>query len=471
MNFNSPQFLLFFLIVVSANYFLLPRFRPVFLLFVSLLFIAYYNVDSLIAIACFSFFNFYFAKKVIGNRLAYIAGIVVNATAIVLFNYLSTSDREVDFYFSGIQFSVVSVIIALGISFYSLQNIAYLTEVYFKRSVPETSFTRYMLYAAFFPKIISGPVELPKEFISQIETNTISQEKLISGFNRLLLGLFKKMVIADRLSPAVHSIFDYSDNYHGLTTLIGIYVFTVQLYFDFSGYTDMALGIAKMLGYDLKENFNAPFRATSVSEFWRRWHMSLMAWLSIYIYYPVVYHLRRYNKLAVLTGIVLIFFISSIWRGISYPFLVWAVCHIVYISFELLTKRYRIYLSEHLNSVFYKLISVFIVFNAICFSNIFFRAESMDRAVQLIKNVFSDFIPNDWLSEFIAPIAVGGHQIEQFNILISLLLPIMYLLFERKIDLLGTDKKLNVSFVVMTVLFIMVFGVFNSGSRFIYMQF
>lgn len=471
MNFNSPQFLLFLIVAVTVNYFLSARYRPFFLLFISLLFIAYYNVDSLIAILCLSAFNFYFAKKVVDNRLAYVAGIGVNVIAIILFNYLSSSEREVNFYFSGIQFSVESVIIALGISFYSLQNIAYLTEIYFKRSVPESSFSRYMLYAAFFPKIISGPVELPHEFLPQIENNTITQEKLISGFNRFLWGLFKKMVIADRLAPSVHSILDYNDNYHGLTTLIGVYIFTVQLYFDFSGYTDMALGIAKMLGYDLKENFNAPFRSTSVSEFWRRWHMSLMAWLTIYIYYPVVYHLRRHNKLAVLTGIVLIFFISSMWRGISVAFLAWAVCHIVYVSFELMTKRYRVSLSEKVNPLFYKLLSVFIVFNAIAFSNIFFRAESMGRALQLIKNMFTNFIPSDWLSEFIAPIAVGGHQIEQFNILISILIPTFVLLFERKLNLFGRDNKFREAFVVMCVLLIMVFGIFNSGSRFIYMQF
>lgn len=471
MNFNSPQFLLFLSVAVTINYLLTARYRPLFLLCISLLFIAWYNVDSLIVILCMSFFNFYFAKKVIDNRTAYIAAVVVNVITIVLFNFLSSSQREVHFYFSGIQFNIESVIISLGISFYSLQNIAYLTEIYFKRLAPESSFTRYMLYAAFFPKIISGPVELPHEFIPQIENNTITQEKLISGFNRFLLGLFKKMVIADRLAPTVHSIFDYNDNYHGLTTLIGVYVFTIQLYFDFSGYTDMALGIAKMLGYELKENFNAPFRSTSVSEFWRRWHMSLMAWLTLYIYYPVVYHLRRYNKIAVLTGIVLIFLISSMWRGISLAFLAWAVCHIVYISFEFMTRRYRIVLSENVNSLFYKLLSVFIVFNAISFSNIFFRAESMVRALQLIKNIFSNFIPSDWLSELIAPIAVGGHQIEQFNIFISIIIPSLVLLFERKIDLLARDKKFRLSFVVTCVLLIMMFGIFNSGSRFIYMQF
>ena len=233
----------------------------------------------------------------------------------------------------------------------------------------------------------------------------------------------------------------------------------------------MALGTAKMLGYNLKENFNLPFRSTSVSEFWRRWHISLMAWLTIYIYYPVAYRLRRHNKIATLIAIVLIFLISSIWRGIHFTFLAWAVCHIVYISFELFTKRYRGYLSKHLNHRFYNLFSAFIVFNAVCFSNIFFRAESMEKSMQLIQNIFSNFIPKDWLSEFIAPLAIGGHQIDLFNLIVSLLIPILALLFERKMVRLTLSEKYRVSFVVTCILLIMIFGVFNSGSRFIYMQF
>ena len=471
MNFTSPLFLLFILVVVTSNYFLSARHRSFFLVFSSLVFISYYNTDSLIALLFSAFFNFYFAKKVVGNRFAYITGIAINTLTIIVFNYLSSSKGELHFYFSGFNFDIKSVIIALGTSFYSLQNIAYLTEIYFKRALPESSFLKYVLYTSFFPKIISGPVMLPNEFIPQIDSNIVTQEKLKSGFNRLLLGFFKKLVIADRLSPAVHSIFDFNDNYPGLTTLIGVYLFTIQLYFDFSGYTDMALGAAKMLGYDLKENFNLPFRSTSMSEFWRRWHISLMAWLTIYIYYPVAYRLRRHNKIATLTAIVLIFFISSIWRGIHFTFLAWALCHILYISFELLTKQSRSYLSKHLNYWLYNLFSAFMVFNAVCFSNIFFRAESMEKSIQLIKNIFSDFIPKNWLSEFTAPLAVGGHQIEQFNFMVSLIIPFLVLLFERRIVRLASSEKYRISFVVTCILLIMFFGMFNSGSRFIYMQF
>lgn len=472
MIFNSTIFLSFLAVVVTINYFLNQRFRHLLLLFTSFIFISFYNMESLLTLVLFSLLNFYFAKKISGNRLLYTVSVLLNVVAIVLFNYFNTSSKGLHLSLSTIHFNIDSFIIALGLSFYSLQNIAYLTEVYFQRLQPENNISKYILYCSFFPKIISGPVMLPNEFLPQIDKTTISSSQLISGFQRILLGLFKKMVIADRLAPAVSSVFDYHNDYSGLTTLIAAYLFTIQLYFDFSGYMDMALGMGKMLGYDLKENFNAPLRSTSVSEFWRRWHISLISWFSNYIYYPVVYRFRNYKKLAAFFGIALTFLISGIWHGIGFTFLAWAICHAIYLSFELMTKPNRIKLSERLPSSFYKASSVVIVFNAVCFSNIFFRADSMDKALQLIQKTFScsNFIPGNWL-DLISPLAVGGHQMDEFNFYISIFIAVLVLLFERKINRIGMSEKLNVIYIVMIVLLIMTLGVFNSGARFIYMQF
>lgn len=471
MNFNSPSFILFIVVVITINYFLSQRLRSSFLLLASLTFIAFFNIDSLIAVLFLSALNFNFGKRLVSNRTVYRAGIVINTFAIVLFNYLITSREGLSFYLSGINFEIESFIIAVGVSFYSLQNIAYLTEVYYGRSKAETSYPNYLLYTSFFPKIISGPVMLPKEFLPQINKNEITSESLTSGFNRFLLGLFKKMVVADRLAPMVQSVFDYNDTYHGFTSLIGVYAFTIQLYFDFSGYTDMALGIGKMLGFDLKENFNTPLRSKSISEFWRRWHISLISWFTNYIYYPLVYRLRAYKKRAALVGILTTFIISGVWHGIGLTFLAWAGCHAIYLCIELLTKRFRLNLSERFDGMFYKIFLVAIVFNAVCFSNIFFRAGSVEVAFQLIGNIFSNFMPTDWLVEFIAPLAIGGHQVEQFNLIVTFLLPLLVLLFERKINRLAIDKKYSILFVTVCVLLIMIFGIFNSGARFIYMQF
>ena len=470
MNFNSPIFFIFLAFVVIINYALPSRFRCLLLVPAGLIFIGFYNIGSLFTLLVFSVLNFYIAKKIIGNRALYVISIFINAFAIILFNYFNLGQKGLYFAISTINFNINSFIIALGLSFYSLQNIAYLTEVYYQRIQTENSILKYILYCSFFPKIISGPVMLPNEFLPQIDKNTITSADLISGFQRILLGLFKKMVIADRLAPAVASVFDHHNNYSGSTTLMATYLFTIQLYFDFSGYTDMALGIAKMLGYQLKENFDTPLRSTSISDFWRRWHISLISWFTKYIYYPVVYRLRNYKKTAAFIGIILTFLISGIWHGIGFTFFVWAVCHAVYLSFELFTKRFRNNLSERSSSFLYKIASVFIVFNAVCFSNIFFRAESINKAMQLIKNTYANFIPGNWLN-FISPLAVGGHQMDEFNFYISIFIAILFLLFEKKINRIGTADKYNIGFIVSLILLIMVLGVFNNGARFIYMQF
>jgi D-alanyl-lipoteichoic acid acyltransferase DltB (MBOAT superfamily) len=453
------------------NYFLPQRFRSSFLLFASLLFIAFYNPESLAAVIIFSFFNFYISRNVAGNRWLYITGILLNSYAIIMFNYFFASDTGFDFSYTIINFNINSFIIALGLSFYSLQNIAYLTEIHYKRWQPEFSVKNYMLYNAFFPKVLSGPVMMPKEFMPQIDRNTLTKEKLVLGFNRILLGLFKKMVIADRLAPSVHSIFDFGDANHGITTISGVYLFTIQLYFDFSGYTDIALGTAKMLGYDLKENFDLPLRSSSVSEFWRRWHISLITWFTNYIYYPLVYRLRSYKKAAALAGILVTFLVSGIWHGIGYTFILWAFCHIVYLSFELFTRHSREKIKRGINPKLLKLISVFIVFNLVCFSNIFFRSNSLDTAVHLIADSVSDFFPSDWLSGFIAPLAVGGHQADEFNFYISIFLMFLFLVFERRINRFALSEKINIVFISTCLLLIFLFGIFSSAERFIYMQF
>jgi len=471
MQFNSFLFLFFLLTVVILNYFLSSRYRLSFLLFSSFVFIGYFSLASLVAVLFFSIVNFYIAKNISGRSFLYVISLLFNVSAIVLFNYFNTSTQGISFKLSEVSFNIGSFIVALGLSFYSLQNIAYITDIYFKRSTPQHSILKYVLYNSFFPKVVSGPVLLPNELMPQMSDNRPSAQMLASGINRLLTGLLKKMVIADRLFPAVQEIFDTPETYNGLTTLAGVYLFTLQLYFDFSGYTDMALGAAKMLGYDLKENFNLPLRSLSITEFWRRWHISLISWFSNYIYYPVVYRLRAYKKTAVFIGVAATFLVSAVWHGIGLTFLLWALCHVIYMSFELLTKSFRTNLSVRVPVMFYKLFSIFIVFNAVCFSNIFFRAHSATHAFQLIKNIFSNFIPTNWMRDFVAPLAQSGNLNELFNGITTVVITLLVLLFERSLTKKGNETKINIGYIIMCVMLIMVFGVFSNAERFIYMQF
>lgn len=471
MTFISPLFFLFLFIVISINYFLSPRYRVYLILISSFIFIGFYNIESLSVLLFFGLFNFFLAKIIKENRLLFILGIAINALSILMFNYFISSSDGLHVSFSLINFKLDKLLLALGLSFYALQNISYLIEIYFNRMQPEKEMSKYLLYISFFSKIISGPILFPQEFIPQIGKNSVTKEQVISGFQLLLFGLFKKMVIADRLATGVSSVFDFSSNYNGLTILAASYLFTIQLYFDFSGYTNIALGIARMLGYDLKDNFNFPLRSLSVTEFWRRWHISLISWFTKYIYYPLVFQFRYFKKTGPLIGIFITFFVSMIWHGIGFTFLAWALCHILFLSFETLTRKIRMKLTEQFNSKLYKVLCIFLVFNAVCFSNIFFRAPSFEVAIQLINQLFFNFTPPDLFINFINPLAVGGHQIDEFNFGISILLFTVFLLFERKLVAVVKSEKLNFKFIISILLLIMLFGVFNSGTRFIYMQF
>ena len=471
MSFNSIYFLNFIFIVVIVNYFIKQQHRAFFLSIASVFFIFCFNIESLVSLFVFSIFTFLIAFKVSSNKMLFYLSIAINILATVLFNYLTFKNKSVEITVTCISFDINRFLIALGLSFYSLQNISYLIEIRNKNLRPETNFVNYFLFNGFFAKIISGPIIQPTVFFSQSINRLITNQDLVFGFQRILLGLFKKLVVADRLAPAVASIFNYDNNYSGLTTLAAIYLFTLQLYFDFSGYIDIALGAARMVGINLPENFNFPFRSTSISEFWRRWHITLINWLTNYIYYPIVYQLRSWKKMATVVGILITFFVSGIWHGIGFTFLAWAGCHILYLMFELFTKTIRFELKSKISPFLFKLIAVFIVFNLVCFSNVFFRAASFSKAISLIKNVFTRFIPGDFISDFIAPLAVGGHQEERFNFYSSILFSVLFLLFERKINKIAINSKYSVGFIVCSVLLLFIFGIFTSGERFIYMQF
>lgn len=465
--------LLVVLCTVLLNYFLAVRWRPHFLLLVSLSLVSWYSIESLLSILVLGFFNYLMGTIVKNGKIFLVFGILVNVAAIIGFNYFVAIGTEFRFELRTIQFNLSNFVLSIGISFYSLQHISYLLDVSHKRIRVVTNLVHFLLYQSFFPRLISGPVMQPRAFIAQLKQIHTGKDKLIAGFQRSLLGLFKKMVLADALAPSVHSVFDYSQHYSGLTILAACFLFTLQLYFDFSGYTDLALGIARMLGIELIENFRTPFRSNSISEFWRRWHISLISWFSDHVYYPVVYKFRAFKKWAALTGIVLTFMISGLWHGIGCTFFVWAALHVVYLSFELFLKSFvpQRNTAAKLNVV--RLGQSLLVFLLVSFSNLFFRAESWQRASEMARDLFTsaNFFPADRLKDFLSVLAVGGTQQELFNFLVVLLFAAVFLIWENKWNALAVSKKLQPGYVFAVLLLLFLFGVFNSGERFIYMQF
>lgn len=468
MSFVSLNTLLFISVVIAVNALLPNNKRHYWLLVCSLVFISLLSWQSAIVLVFLSSINFLIGNKTENSRLAYVTGIFINLLAIVAFNYIGYFNKNLSVQLQEVNFSINEFILALGLSFYSIQHIAYLIDIRKLKIKAETQYLNFLFCSSYFPKLISGPVTKYQELIGYAGHSDLDKKLFFSGFNRFLIGLFKKLVIADSLAPSIHSVFDFNNEYPGLTILTGGLLFTIQLYFDFSGYCDMAIGVSNMLGIKIPENFNLPLRSTSIGDFWRRWHMSLIRFFTEYIFYPISYRFRKKKKLAAAIGIVVTFMISGLWHGIGLTFIIWAACHLSYLMLELLFLKHKKTIS-----VPQKVFGWLYVIIAVSFSNIFFRIKSTDLLMLKCKNLFSldNFIPKDFATDFFAPLAVGWHQIEQFNFSITLFFCLVFLLVEKKLNILSKREDYSVIYTYLLIMLIIAFGVFSNGEQFIYMQF
>ncbi|MCD6067150.1 MAG: hypothetical protein K0S33_1976 [Bacteroidetes bacterium] len=461
MQFLSVIVLLLIALVVLVNAYMPVRYRICWLLACNLVFISLFSWLSVIVVLLLSVFNFYMAQHVQGKRPVFLLNLGINITALIACNYIT----GFGFHLQLIGFDVHPALLTLGLSFYTLQHIAYVVDCRKGRQIAETRFLPFLFASTFFPKFLSGPLIKYRELNEQ-HGRIILKESYVQGFNRLLLGIFKKMVIADRIAPGVHSVFDFPDAYSGLTVFAGALLFTVQLYFDFSGYCDMAIGTAKMLGYELPENFRMPFRSVSVTEFWRRWHMSLIRFFTDYVFYPVSYAWRRHRYLSAAAGITLTFLLSGIWHGLGLSFLLWSLCHLLYLQVELATRKIR-----PARSVVFKGIGSLFTILAVSFSNIFFRSTGTDNLLQHWNSLTRHFFPEDYVAEVLAPLAVGGQQADLFNLYLTAFFAASFLVMEKRMNVLSEKKTFSIPYAVTLCLLILLFGVFAGGEQFIYIQF
>ncbi len=471
MSLNSILYLLFLTLVSIVYYLINQNQRKYLLILASFIFIGFKNMESVLVLILTIIITYSLAKKIqstieIKRRKNLLRIGIVNSLAILfLFKYFDFHGENV--------FKMENIFFALGISFYTLQNISFLVEVHSKRLKLDLNLVDFTVYSSFFPKFIMGPIALAQDFFPQINDTKFQSENILIGFKRILVGLVKKIVIADSLSTYVHFNFDMDNPTTGLTSLITAYLFTLQLYFDFSGYSDIALGSAKILRYDLKENFTFPLRSVSITEFWRNWHISLTSWLTKYIFYPISYRLRKLKKIAIPIALLITFLLSGLWHGIGFTFLIYAVSHALYMCFEYFTKSVRLKLATKIPFKIHQFISIFITFNLVSLSFVFFRANSIDTAIHFIKAIFNfnHFIPANWNLDFYSQLAITGDQFSFFNLLSLIIITIIFLLFEKKIFQLSINNKANYIFLFTLIFLLFVFGIYSNSEQFIYNQF
>lgn len=276
--------------------------------------------------------------------------------------------------------------IPVGISFFTFQAVGYLFDVYYKRIEVEKSFTDYLLFVSFFPQVASGPISKASELLPQIKNpKPFNYEQGVAGLKLLLWGMFLKTVIADRMGMYVDSIYPNYIHYSGKICLLGSFFYSMQIYADFAGYSFMAMGIAKTLGYDLVNNFKRPYLSISVTDFWRRWHISLSRWLKDYVYIPMGG--SRCSKIRNYWNIFVTFLVSGVWHGANWSFIVWGIIHglVQIIEKALHLQRYD---GKNLAVRSVKILGTFVVVN---FAWIFFRMPTLGEACDFIARIFTHF--------------------------------------------------------------------------------
>lgn len=477
MAFNSVSFIVFFLIVSVIYYFLKKEQRTFFLIFSSFIFIGFQGIASLIIFLLSISTTFFIAKKIAytleQNRRRFLLriGLFSNLALLFFFKYFESSLS--DFSLSSFNFSTDFILIALGISFYTLQNISFLMEVYSNRLKFEYGFTDYLLFSSFFPKFIMGPITLPQDFLPQIKEASLSKSNIHLGIQRIVLGLVKKIVIADRLSMYINHNYKHYEFTTGITSLSLAYMFTIQLFFDFSGYTDIAIGTSKILDFDLKENFQFPLRARSIAEFWRNWHISLSSWITKYVFYPLSFRFRKIKKKGLAIAILATFIVSGIWHGIGITFIVYALSHAFYMIFGLFTKSYREKMAPHFSDKLIRFTGIFLTFNLVSLSFVYFRATTFEQGTQLIQSVFDlkHFLPNNWYVEYVGILALNGDLESLFNFAITSLLCCIFVFREKTIFKTVVSDTINIKALLVLLLLLTFFGIYSNQEQFIYNQF
>ena len=462
MSFISLNFVTLFVCTFLLYYTLPPKYRKAILLLSSCIFIGYYHIAFLIIALLISLATFFLGKWVgqskheKDTKRIYISGLCFLITGWLAFRYANLLPG-------------VHWLFPLGISFYTFQALSYLTEIYWKEEEPEENLADFMIYMLFFMKFLSGPIERARDMLPQLKSGKpVAYPSIVYGMKLIVVGLIKKLILADYISPYIDGIFNSIHTASGIQLLMACLLYPVELYGDFSGYTDIALGGACMLGFKLNPNFNRPFIAQTTAEFWRRWHMSLSFWVKDYLYLPLFSSMRRWGQWGVFLSLSLTFAGLGAWHGAGWNYIIYGLIQGLIIFYEMKTAMICNKIKNWIGNPLFTTLSILRTYLLFAFSLIFFRLESVSDALYYIRNIsFSTHA--SWKE-----VSIG---IPDHNCIVAgsaLVLILVYEYFMSKRDLLEALEKqpMLVRWGIYYLLAIMFFtlGQFNSDS-FIYLQF
>jgi alginate O-acetyltransferase complex protein AlgI len=475
MLFNSLQFLVFFP-VVTILYFIIPhKYRWAALFLASCYFYTAY-VPQYLLILFFLIVVDYSAgiliEKVKGARrkLILTLSIISNIGILCFFKYFTYIIDNANIILQQIgerNFSLphLNILLPIGLSFHTFQAISYTIEVYKGKQKAEKHLGIYALYIMFYPQLLAGPIETPQNLLPQFyQPKNFDSNRIIVGLKIMLFGFIKKVVIADRLGLIVNDVYQNSSHVGSINLLLTVLLFfPFQIYCDFSGYSSIALGAAKVMGFELTDNFKTPYFSLTLTEFWSRWHISLNNWFRNYVYKPLALRLRGIGKVSILIAVFATFILSGIWHGVGWTFVIFGVIQAIIISIEL---RFKIKTADLSKSLLRKAIGIITTCSIIAISLVFFRSADLQQSLSVFTRLFwnTDYKASDIFNNKFTLVA--------YSIAISFVLATMAFEKYSARILLNENHTLSKDVVITTtmLLILLCFGVFNSLS-FIYFQF
>ncbi len=491
MLFNSFHYLWFFPLVVLLYYLLPHRARWVLLLLASYYFYMCWNPVLIVLIVFSTAVNFFFSLKIDGaktkrrrKRFLWLS-VAVNFGLLFVFKYLIfvSDSLSVLFGLFHLPYPVkeFDIVLPMGISFYTFQAAAYTFDVYLGKIRPVRHYGKFSLFISFFPQLVAGPIERSENLLPQFyEKHRFSLEQTAEGLRVMLWGFFKKVVIADRLAIAVDTVYNSCHYFQGLPLVLATVLFAIQIYCDFSGYSDIAMGSARILGFSLMQNFKRPYLSDTVRNYWRNWHISLSGWFMDYIYIPLGGN--RKGKLRQYRNLFVTFLVSGLWHGANWTYVLWGALHGVYVVMGNITAPVRKRLKAAFgqgknpisNAVFY-LIGVGCTVFFVCFAFVLFRANSIADAAYIYGHLLWDF--HQWTNPqylYTTLLSMGLNLYEFALMAVALLV-----LFGGEI-LGGANPKerlrplpflLRGALYAFLLTFVLIAGVYDNAGAFIYFQF
>lgn len=490
MLFNSYNFLIFFP-VVTLIYFLIPqKIRYIWLLIASYFFYMCWNAKYAL-ILLFSTAVTYISGILISKtdnkkrkKLIVAISFIVNLSILFLFKYFDFAIDNINKILSVLNIELLNpsfdVVLPVGISFYIFQALSYTVDVYRKDVKAEKNFLRYALFVSFFPQLVAGPIERSKNLLGQMyEEHYFDSQRVKDGLLLMIWGGFQKIVIADRIAIIVDTVFNNYQQYPGMYIIVATILFAFQIYCDFSGYSIIAIGAAKVMGFRLMENFNCPYYSTSIAEFWRRWHISLSSWFKDYLYIPLGGN--RKGTLRKYINIMIVFIVSGLWHGASWSFVVWGALNGLYqiIGDKLKSTRDFVVNKLHLDrsSAGHKIYKIITTFILVDFTWIFFRAKTFKGALKMIKSIFTVYNPWILFDNSLYKLGIGQKEFNLMLICIVILMIADFIKWKGK-SVRNWVYKQNLwfrwTFYLISILSVIIFGIWGpayDASAFIYFQF